>query len=57
MGAFRTTNLGKTWLKVGANLPLVPINDIDLPAGGDTLPSTCSAGRYGRSVWTAELGD
>jgi photosystem II stability/assembly factor-like uncharacterized protein len=53
VGVFRTTNLGKTWIKVGANLPLVPINDIDLPAGGDTL----YAATYGRSVWTVELGD
>jgi photosystem II stability/assembly factor-like uncharacterized protein len=53
VGVFRTTNLGKTWIKVGANLPLVPINDIDLPAGGDTL----YAATYGRSVWTARLDD
>ena len=50
---FRTTNLGKTWLKVGANLPLVPVNDIDLPAGSDTL----YAATYGRSVWTTSLAD
>jgi hypothetical protein len=37
VGVFRTTNLGKTWVKVGANLPLVPINDIDLPTGSETL--------------------
>jgi len=36
---FRTTNLGTMWIKVGANLPLVPISDIDLPAGSDTLRS------------------
>jgi photosystem II stability/assembly factor-like uncharacterized protein len=53
VGVFRTTNLGKTWIKVGANLPLVPINDIDLPAGSDTL----YAATYGRSVWTTSLAD
>ena len=53
VGVFRTTNLGKTWLKVGANLPLVPVNDIDLPAGSDTL----YAATYGRSVWTTSLAD
>jgi photosystem II stability/assembly factor-like uncharacterized protein len=53
VGVFRTTNLGKTWLKVGANLPLVPINDIDLPAGSNTL----FAATYGRSVWTTSLAD
>ena len=53
VGVFRTTNLGKTWLKVGANLPLVPINDIDLPAGSNTL----YAASYGRSVWTTSLAD
>jgi len=53
VGVFRTTNLGKTWSKVGANLPLVPINDIDLPAGSDTL----YAATYGRSVWTTSLAD
>ena len=53
VGVFRTTNLGKTWLKVGANLPLVPINDIDLPAGSETL----YAATYGRSVWTTSLAD
>ena len=53
VGVFRTTNLGKTWLKVGANLPLVPINDIDLPDGSDTL----YAATYGRSIWTTSLAD
>ena len=53
VGVFRTTNLGKTWLNVGANLPLVPINDIDLPAGSDTLYTAT----YGRSVWTTSLAD
>jgi photosystem II stability/assembly factor-like uncharacterized protein len=53
VGVFRTTNLGKTWIKVGANLPLVPINDIDLPAGSDTL----YAATYGRSIWTTSIAD
>ena len=53
VGVFRTTNLGRTWVEVGANLPLVPINDIDLPAGSDTL----YAATYGRSVWTTSLAD
>ncbi|GAA1572861.1 exo-alpha-sialidase [Kribbella sancticallisti] len=53
VGVFRTTNLGTTWIKVGANLPLVPINDIDLPAGSDTL----YAATYGRSIWTTSLSD
>jgi photosystem II stability/assembly factor-like uncharacterized protein len=53
VGVWRTTNLGKTWLKVGDTLPLVPINDIDLPAGSNTL----YAATYGRSVWTTSLDD
>jgi photosystem II stability/assembly factor-like uncharacterized protein len=53
VGVYRTTNLGKTWLKVGDNLPLVPVNDIDLPAGSDTL----YAATYGRSIWTTSLAD
>jgi photosystem II stability/assembly factor-like uncharacterized protein len=53
VGVFRTTNLGKTWIKVGANLPLVPVNDIDLPAGSDKL----YAATYGRSIWTTSLAD
>jgi photosystem II stability/assembly factor-like uncharacterized protein len=53
VGVFRTTNLGKTWIKVGDNLPLVPVNDIDLPAGSDTL----YAATYGRGVWTTSLAD
>jgi photosystem II stability/assembly factor-like uncharacterized protein len=53
VGVYRTTNLGKTWLKVGANLPLVPINDIELHAGSNTL----YAATYGRSVWTTSLDD
>lgn len=53
VGVYRTTNLGKTWVKVGANLPLVPINDIDLPEGSDTL----HAATYGRSIWTTSLAD
>jgi len=53
VGVFRTTNLGETWVKVGDNLPLVPINDIDLPAGSETL----YAASYGRSIWTTSLAD
>jgi photosystem II stability/assembly factor-like uncharacterized protein len=53
VGVYRTTNLGKTWIKVGANLPMVPVTDIDLPAGSDTL----YAATYGRSVWTTSLAD
>ncbi len=53
VGVWRTTNLGKTWIKVGDTLPLVPINDIDLPAGSETL----YAATYGRSVWTTSLAD
>ncbi|WP_063745908.1 WD40/YVTN/BNR-like repeat-containing protein [Kribbella catacumbae] len=53
VGVFRTTNLGLTWVKVGANLPLVPINDIDLPEGSQTL----YAATYGRSIWTTSLAD
>jgi photosystem II stability/assembly factor-like uncharacterized protein len=53
VGVYRTTNLGKTWVKVGANLPLVPINDIDLPPDSDTL----YAATYGRSVWTTSLAN
>jgi photosystem II stability/assembly factor-like uncharacterized protein len=51
VGVFRTSNLGKTWLKVGDNLPLVPINDIDLPDGTEKL----YAATYGRGVWTTSL--
>jgi photosystem II stability/assembly factor-like uncharacterized protein len=53
VGVFRTTNLGKTWIKVGANLPLVPINDVDLPNGSETL----YVATYGRSVWTTSIAD
>ncbi|UVS79716.1 VPS10 domain-containing protein [Actinokineospora sp. UTMC 2448] len=53
VGVYRTTNLGRTWTKVGTNLPLVPITDIDLPAGSDTL----YAATYGRSIWTTSLAD
>ncbi|MFC7491942.1 MULTISPECIES: WD40/YVTN/BNR-like repeat-containing protein [unclassified Knoellia] len=53
VGVYRTTNLGKTWIKVGANLPLVPINDIDLPDGSETL----YAATYGRSIWTTSLAE
>jgi photosystem II stability/assembly factor-like uncharacterized protein len=53
VGVFRTTNLGRTWVKLGANLPLVPINDIDLPAGSEIL----YAATYGRSVWTTSFAD
>jgi photosystem II stability/assembly factor-like uncharacterized protein len=53
VGVYRTTNLGKTWLKVGDNLPLVPVNDIDIPDGSNTL----FAATYGRSVWTTSLDD
>ncbi len=53
VGVFRTTNLGKTWIKVGANLPLVPINDVDLPEGSETL----YVATYGRSVWSTSIAD
>jgi hypothetical protein len=44
---------GERWIKVGDNLPLVPVNDIDLPDGSETL----YAATYGRSVWTTSLAD
>jgi photosystem II stability/assembly factor-like uncharacterized protein len=53
VGVYRSTTLGATWHKVGDNLPLVPINDIDLPAGSNKL----YAATYGRSVWTTQLDD
>ncbi len=53
VGVYRTTNLGKTWIKVGANLQMVPVTDLDLPAGSDTL----YAATYGRSVWTTSLAE
>jgi photosystem II stability/assembly factor-like uncharacterized protein len=53
VGVYRTTNLGKTWLKVGDNLPLVPVNDIDMIPGSDTL----YAATYGRGVWKTSLAD
>ncbi len=53
VGVYRTTNLGKTWLKVGANLPLVPINDIELHEATNTI----YAATYGRSVWMTSLED
>jgi photosystem II stability/assembly factor-like uncharacterized protein len=49
VGVYRSTTMGRTWNKLGDNLPLVPINDIDLPAGSNTL----YAATYGRSIWTA----
>lgn len=51
VGVYRTTNLGRTWIKVGDNLPLVPINDIDIPVGSETL----YAATYGRSIWSTSL--
>jgi photosystem II stability/assembly factor-like uncharacterized protein len=51
VGVFRTTNLGKTWTKLGTNLPLIPINDIDLPASGGKL----YAATYGRGIWALTL--
>ncbi|MGW5049507.1 WD40/YVTN/BNR-like repeat-containing protein [Actinokineospora sp. NPDC004072] len=53
VGVYRTTNLGKTWVKVGRNLPLVPVLDIDMPATGQVL----YAATYGRSIWTTSLAD
>ncbi|HEY0640546.1 MAG TPA: glycosyl hydrolase, partial [Pseudonocardiaceae bacterium] len=51
VGVFSTTDLGTTWTKVGSNLPLVPITDLDLPAGSRTL----HAATYGRGIWTTSL--
>jgi hypothetical protein len=51
VGVYRTTNLVDQGR--GRTLPLVPINDIDLPAGSETL----YAATYGRSVWTTSLAD
>ncbi len=51
VGVFSTTDLGTTWTKVGSNLPLVPITDLDLPAGSQTL----HAATYGRGIWTTSL--
>ncbi len=51
VGVFRTTNLGQTWIKVGANRPLVPVNENQLPPGSQTL----YAATYGRGIWTTSL--
>jgi photosystem II stability/assembly factor-like uncharacterized protein len=51
VGVFRTTNLGKTWTKLGLDLPLIPVDDIDMPAGSTTL----YAATYGRGIWKLSL--
>jgi hypothetical protein len=47
------TASGISTVTSSSGLVVVPINDIDLPAGSDTL----YAATYGRSVWTTSLAD
>ena len=51
VGVFSTTDLGATWEKVGANLPLVSVQEINIQTESGTL----FAATYGRSIWETPL--
>ena len=51
VGVFSTTDLGATWQKVGANLPLVSVQEINI----QTQTGTLFAATYGRSIWETSI--
>jgi hypothetical protein len=51
-GAFASVDGGKRWAVLGAGMPHVPVHDLALHAGTNTLV----AGTHGRSAWTANVG-
>ena len=50
VGVYLTEDGGQEWFRVGANLPVSPIMDLDLT--GDLL----TAATFGRSAWRVQLG-
>ncbi|MEV1145036.1 glycosyl hydrolase [Micromonospora sp. NPDC049799] len=53
MGVFFSPNLGRSWLKVGASFPAVPVMDVHFHAATSTL----FAATYGRGILHATIGD
>jgi hypothetical protein len=50
-GVFVSNDLGGSWAVMGSNLPLVPVNDLDLHNGTRKL----IAATYGRSMYAYDL--
>jgi ligand-binding sensor domain-containing protein len=51
VGVFTSRNGGRTWLRVGRGLPLVPITDIVVQRKTRTL----AAASFGRGMWALKL--
>ncbi len=50
-GVYQSTDGGATWLAVGTGLPRVPVDDIQLTTGTNTL----FAATFGRGMWKVKL--
>ena len=53
LGVFVSRDDGRSWYKVGSNLPLTPIFELRYHAGTNRL----FAGTFGRSIWSIALDD
>ena len=53
LGVFVTRDAGESWLKVGSNLPLVPIFELRHHQATNRL----YAGTFGRSIWSVDLAE
>lgn len=50
-GVYSTTDGGTHWIRVGANMPVIPVYDIEV----NTYNSTLVAGTFARGIWTMDL--
>lgn len=50
-GVYFTTNQGQEWERIGNNMPLFPVPDIEI----DTFNNQLIAGTFARSIWTFPL--
>lgn len=50
-GVYHTINSGTNWERIGNNMPIIPVFDIEI----DTLAHTLVAGTFARGIWTFSI--